>query len=99
MTAFLADGAISARDYLVVLSRDIMTVIGFFVATVTPGLKASMFKARLSGKIVTVLQLLVLLLLLVRPAALPALIPLLALTSAWAVADYTLMLHRTRVRS
>jgi phosphatidylglycerophosphate synthase len=99
VTAFLADGAISARDYLVVLSRDIMTVIGFFVATVTPGLKASMFKARLSGKVVTVLQLLALLLLLVRPAEFPSLIPLLAITSAWAVADYTLMLHHARLRS
>lgn len=98
VTTFLVDGAISVRQFLILLSRDIMTVIGFFVASVTPGLRPGMFRARRAGKLVTALQLLAVLLLLVRPLSFPPLVPLIALVSAWAIADYTLMLHRTRVR-
>lgn len=99
VTAFLADGAITMWQYLILLSRDVMTVIGFFVASVTPGLRPGMFRARRAGKLVTALQLLAVFLLLVRPRLFPGLVPLVAVASAWAVADYTLMLHRTRVRS
>lgn len=99
ISSFLLDGAIGMRDYFIVLSRDFATAIGFLVAYVTPGLDPARFRARWSGKVVTVLQLLALLALLLRPALFPPLLPAIALASAWAIADYTLMLHRTRVRS
>lgn len=99
LSAFLLDGTIGTGAYFVVLARDFATAIGFFVAYFTPGLDPASFKARLSGKVVTVLQLLALLTLLLRPALFPVLLPVLAAASAWAIADYTLVLHRTRVRS
>lgn len=99
ISTFLVRGELSTRDYFIVLSRDFATAIGFIVAYVLPGLDARDFKARLSGKIVTVLQLAALFALLLRPALFPYLVPLIAVCSAWAIADYTLMLHRTRVRS
>jgi cardiolipin synthase len=98
ISAFLFDGALSTRDYFIVLSRDFATAIGFFVAYVTPGLDVRSFKARWSGKVVTVLQLAALFALLLRPSLFPPLIPPIAIASAWAIADYTLTLHRTRAR-
>ncbi|HEU4643531.1 MAG TPA: CDP-alcohol phosphatidyltransferase family protein [Gemmatimonadaceae bacterium] len=99
ISAFLFDGTIGTTDYFIVLSRDFAIAIGFFVAYVTPGLDAGKFKARWSGKVVTALQLLALLLLLLRPSLFPMLLPAIAIASAWAIADYTIALHRTRVRS
>lgn len=99
ISAFLFDGTLSVRDYVLVLSRDFATVIGFLVAYVTPGLDAAAFKARLPGKMVTVLQLLALFALLLRPVLFPLLVPVIAVASAWAIADYTLALHRSRERS
>jgi CDP-diacylglycerol--glycerol-3-phosphate 3-phosphatidyltransferase/cardiolipin synthase len=99
ISAFLVDGGLTTRDYFIVISRDLAIALGFIVAYFTPGLEPANFKARLPGKVVTVLQLLALLALLLRPALFPALVPLIAVASAWAIADYTLVLHRTRVRS
>jgi phosphatidylglycerophosphate synthase len=99
ISAFLFDGTLSLRDYFIVLSRDFATAVGFLVAYLLPGLDPKNFKARWPGKVVTVLQLLALLTLLLRPALFPYLVPVIAAVSVWAIADYTLMLHRTRVRS
>lgn len=98
ISAFLVDGGLSTRDYFIVISRDLAIGLGFIVAYFTPGLEPRDFKARLPGKLVTVLQLLALLALVLRPALFPPLVPLIAAASAWAIADYTLVLHRTRVR-
>jgi CDP-diacylglycerol--glycerol-3-phosphate 3-phosphatidyltransferase/cardiolipin synthase len=99
ISAFLVDGGLSTRDYFIVISRDLAIGVGFIVAYFTPGLEPGDFKARLPGKLVTVLQLLALLALVLRPALFPPLVPLIAIASAWAIADYTLVLHRARVRS
>ena len=98
LCAFLFDGTLSTRDYFIILSRDFATAIGFLVAYVTPGLDAGMFRARWSGKVVTVLQLAALLALVVRPPLLSALILPIAAASAWAIVDYTLLLARERRR-
>src|SRR5579872_6232004 len=63
------------------------------------GVGSRAFKARWPGKVVTVLQLAALFALLLRPAVFPALVVLIAIASAWSIADYTLVLHRQRVRS
>src|ERR1700709_1608653 len=57
VSAFLFDGALSTVGYFIMISRDLMTAVGFLVARVIPWLKPVEFKARFSGKLVTVLQL------------------------------------------
>jgi CDP-diacylglycerol--glycerol-3-phosphate 3-phosphatidyltransferase/cardiolipin synthase len=99
ISAFLFDGLISTGEFLIVISRDLATAVGFLVAYLLPGLDPRAFKARWSGKIVTVLQLAALFALLLRPTLFHPLVPLIALASAVSIVDYTLVLHRQRVRS
>ncbi len=99
ISAFLIDGVVNAGEFLVVISRDLATAIGFLVAYMLPGLDPRAFKARWPGKVVTVLQLAALFVLVLRPGVFPVLVPVIAVASAVAVADYTLLLHRQRVRS
>jgi cardiolipin synthase (CMP-forming) len=98
LSVFLFHGVLSTRDYFIILSRDVAAAIGFLVAYLTPGLDPGTFRARWSGKIVTVLQLTALLVLVVRPPLLSALMPPIAVASAWAIVDYTLLLARERQR-
>src|SRR5512142_2669290 len=58
VTTFLIMGALSIVGFFVMISRDIMTALGFVVAKIVPWLRPVEFKARASGKIVTTLQLL-----------------------------------------
>lgn len=99
ISAFLFDGVIGAGAFLIVISRDLATAIGFVVAYLLPGLDPRAFRARWSGKIVTVLQLAALFALLLWPRLFGPLVPLIALASALSIADYTLVLHRQRVRT
>ena len=94
LTALLAQGQLSGRDYGVLLARDVATAVGAFVAWLMPGLDPWSFKARLSGKVVTVLQLAALLVLCVAPAASPLLVTVVGLASVAAIADYTIALAR-----
>lgn len=99
LSAFVANGVLPVLDCAIILSRDLATAVGFIVAHYLPGLDPARFRARWAGKIVTVLQLAALLVLLTRPSLLPALIPAIAVASAWAIADYTRHLARTRTPS
>lgn len=98
ISTLLWSGGLTVRDYFILLSRDFAIAIGFVVAYFMPGLDPADFKSRWPGKVVTVLQLLALLSLLAWPALFPYLVPLVAVASAWAIADYTLALHRSRAR-
>lgn len=98
LTAFVPTGELSAASYFLILSRDFATAIGFIVAWRLPGLDPQDFKARMPGKIVTVLQLAAILALSASPRAMDWLVPLIGVASALAIVDYTLMLHRTRKR-
>jgi CDP-diacylglycerol--glycerol-3-phosphate 3-phosphatidyltransferase/cardiolipin synthase len=98
LTAFVQTGELSPGSYFLILSRDFATAIGFIVAWRLPGLDPGDFKARMPGKIVTVLQLAAILALSASPVAMRWLIPLIAVASAVAIVDYTLVLHRTRKR-
>jgi CDP-diacylglycerol--glycerol-3-phosphate 3-phosphatidyltransferase len=93
---FLIEGALSTASYFILLSRDIMTLIGYLVARSVPGLRAVEFRARWLGKVVTALQLLTLVAVLVVPSAVPALVIVVGAASAASVADYTLTLWRER---
>ncbi len=96
---FLFEGAITSTQYFVLISRDIMTAVGFLVARAVRWLRPVAFRARLSGKIVTTLQLATLVAILMRPHLADVLITLVGMTSLWAVIDYTLMLWRERERT
>jgi CDP-diacylglycerol--glycerol-3-phosphate 3-phosphatidyltransferase len=93
---YLVEGAISTVAYFTLLSRDIMTAIGFLVARSVPWLRAVEFRARLLGKVVTVLQLLTLIAVLVAPAAVLPLVIAVGAVSVASIADYTLTLWRER---
>src|SRR5579884_1327220 len=58
VSVFLFEGELSTVGYFVMISRDLMTAVGFLVARAIPWLKPVQFRSRASGKIVTVLQLL-----------------------------------------
>jgi CDP-diacylglycerol--glycerol-3-phosphate 3-phosphatidyltransferase len=96
LCTYLLERAISTGTFFIVMSRDIATVIGFFVARSIPWLRAVEFRARFLGKLVTVLQLLTLAAVLVVPSAVPSLVLILGAASAASIADYTLTLWRER---
>src|SRR5687767_14720070 len=98
VSVFLFEGILSVPGYFIMISRDIMTAIGFVVARIMPSLRGVAFRARFAGKLVTVLQLGTFIVLLLRPSAAQPLLVMIALASLWAVVDYTWMLHRERAR-
>lgn len=107
VTAFVTyvlEGALTPLEFFVVLVRDISTAIGFLIARTVPSLRAVEFKARLPGKLVTSLQLLLLLAVPVLPVllgkeshqVLKLLLLAVGTLSVWAVVDYTAFLVRAR---
>jgi CDP-diacylglycerol--glycerol-3-phosphate 3-phosphatidyltransferase/cardiolipin synthase len=96
--AFLVGGQLTVAQCFTMLLRDIMTAVGFVVARVVPWLRAVEFRARFLGKLVTTVQLLVLLAVLVAPYAVGPLVLVVGVLSVAAVVDYTLALWRARAR-
>ncbi len=95
---YLVERQLTPLQYVVVIFRDIMTAIGFIVARNVSWLRPITFRARLAGKVVTALQLLILVAVLVRPELIPVLVPVIGVVAVIAVVDYTLLLWRERVR-
>ena len=98
MVTYVLKGELSIVETLLLLSRDVATAVGFFVARAVPRLRAVEFKARFPGKVVTVLQLVTLLALVAGVQPLTPFIALVALASALAIADYTRAVWRARAR-
>jgi CDP-diacylglycerol--glycerol-3-phosphate 3-phosphatidyltransferase/cardiolipin synthase len=98
VSTFLFTGALSTTGYFVMLSRDIMTAIGFVVARAVSWLRPVEFKARFAGKLVTVLQLATFVCLLRFPAWVNLCLWAVGITSAYAIVDYTFALWRARAR-
>jgi phosphatidylglycerophosphate synthase len=98
VSTFLFTGELSTLGYFVMISRDIMTAIGFLVARAVSWLRPIEFRARLSGKVVTVLQMLVFAALLRMPTWVTPLLWLVGAASLYSIADYTLALWRERAR-
>ena len=98
VSVFLYEGALGTAEYFVLLSRDIMTAIGFLVARMMTWLRAVEFKARLIGKVVTALQLATLFVILLAPRWTAVMVAVVGIASVAAVADYTLALWRARAR-
>jgi len=98
VATMLFAGRLGTGGYFVMIMRDLATAVGFLVARLIPWLRKVTFKARISGKVVTVLQLITLVALLVAPVIAPWLIVLVGVSSALSIADYTLALWRARAR-
>jgi len=96
VTTFLFMGALSTVGYFVLISRDLMTAIGFLVSRVVPWLQNVEFKARMSGKVVTVLQLITFVCLLGLPSFVTPMLWLVGITSVYSIVDYTYALWRAR---
>ena len=96
--SFVLGGQLSAWQAIAVMFRDVMSVIGFFVARNVSWLRPIPFKARPIGKAVTVLQLATFIAVLLTPSLVNALVIIVGLLGLAATIDYTLMLWRERSR-
>ena len=97
IATLVAEGSLTLLQAALLLSRDIMTTIGFVVARTVRWLRPVELKARVPGKLVTTLQIVALLAVLLMPARVTPLVVAVAALSAVAVADYTLALWRARI--
>ena len=95
---FVVDGQFTIWHAVAILFRDVMSIVGFFVARNVSWLRAIPFKARWVGKAATVVQLATFLAVLLMPSAVNALVITVAVLGLIATVDYTLMLWRERVR-
>jgi len=98
VSTFLFTGALGTFGYFVMISRDIMTAVGFLVARAVPWLRPVEFRARFSGKLVTVLQLATFVCLLRFQEWVSACLWLVGAASGFSIIDYTYALWRARAR-
>jgi len=98
VSTFLFTGDLTIAGFFVMISRDIMTAIGFVVARIVPWLQKVPFKARMSGKIVTTLQLITFAALLRMPRWVPACLWVVGVASLYSIIDYTYALWKARTR-
>ena len=98
ISTFLFEGRLSTIGYFVMISRDIMTAVGFLVARAVSWLKPVEFRARFSGKLVTVLQLATFVALLRVPRVVTPLLWAVGIASLYSIADYTFALWRERAQ-
>lgn len=98
VSTFLFEGDLSTLGYFVMISRDLMTAVGFLVARAVSWLKPVEFRARFSGKLVTVLQLATFVALLRVPSIVTPLLWLVGIASLYSIIDYTFALWRERAR-
>ncbi|HXT14417.1 MAG TPA: CDP-alcohol phosphatidyltransferase family protein [Gemmatimonadaceae bacterium] len=98
VSTFLFEGELSTIGYFVMISRDLMTAVGFLVARVVRWLKPVQFRARFSGKVVTALQMIAFIALLRFPGWITACLWLVGLSSLYSIVDYTYALWRERAQ-
>lgn len=96
VVAYVAGGQLSAWQAVALMFRDVMSIIGWFVARNVSWLRPIAFKARILGKVVTVLQLATFLVVLVAPAWVDGMVWVVFSLGFAASVDYTLMLWRNR---
>lgn len=98
ISTYLVEDRFTTGQYFLFLSRDIATAVGFVVAKVIPTLRPAVFRARMLGKLVTVIQLVTLVAVLILPELTTFLVFTTAAVSAAAIVDYTFALWRGRAR-
>jgi cardiolipin synthase (CMP-forming) len=96
VVSYVLGGQLSAWQAVAIMFRDVMSVIGWFVARNVSWLRAIPFRARFAGKAVTAVQLLTFLAVLLTPQFVDALVIIVGLLGLAATVDYTLMLWRER---
>ena len=98
ISTYLVEGLLTTGQYFIFLTRDLATAAGFIVAKIIPTLRPAVFRARMLGKIVTVVQLITLVVIIVMPELTRALILTIAIVSVASIVDYTIALWRGRAR-
>jgi CDP-diacylglycerol---glycerol-3-phosphate 3-phosphatidyltransferase len=98
ISAYLVEGQLTTGQYFIFLARDLATAVGFLVAKVIPTLRPAVFRARMLGKVVTVLQLITLVAVIIMPELTQLLVLTVGAISAAAIVDYTVALWRARER-
>lgn len=96
VVAYLIGHQLAAWQAVAIVFRDVMSVIGWFVARNVSWLRPITFMARPLGKVVTVVQLLAFLAVLLLPTWVSPLVVAVAVLGVIATIDYTLMLWRER---
>ncbi|HEX9127708.1 MAG TPA: CDP-alcohol phosphatidyltransferase family protein, partial [Gemmatimonadaceae bacterium] len=99
ISTYLVEGQLTTTQYFVFLTRDLATALGFVVAKIIPTLRPAVFRARMLGKIVTVLQLVTLVAIILMPELTQVLVVTIGVVSAASIVDYTIALWRERARS
>jgi phosphatidylglycerophosphate synthase len=98
ISTYLIEGKLTTGQYFIFLTRDIATAVGFVVAKIIPVLRPAVFRARMLGKIVTVLQLITLATVIVLPEVSRILILTIGVVSVASIVDYTFALWGGRAR-
>jgi CDP-diacylglycerol--glycerol-3-phosphate 3-phosphatidyltransferase len=99
VSTFVYEGTLSTLQYFVMISRDLMTAVGFLVARAVVWLRPVEFRARVSGKIVTTLQMIAFVLLLRRPEVASPMIWAVGVASLYSIIDYTWALWKNADRA
>jgi len=94
---YLADGLLLPWQAFALLFRDVMSLIGWFVARNVSWLRPIPFRARWPGKVVTALQFAAFVAALVAPSLVTPLVVAAFGLGLVATVDYTLMLWRERI--
>jgi phosphatidylglycerophosphate synthase len=98
ISTYLVEGLLTTGQYFIFLTRDLATAVGFVVAKIIPTLRPAVFRARMLGKIVTVVQLITLVVIIVMPELTRVLILTIGIVSVASIVDYTIALWRGRAR-
>ena len=98
ISTYLVEGLLTTGQYFVFLTRDLATAAGFIVAKIIPTLRPAVFRARMLGKIVTVIQMITLVTIIVLPETTRFLIRAIGIVSLASIVDYTIALWRGRTR-
>ncbi len=99
ISTYLVEGQLSTAQYFIFLTRDLATAAGFIVAKIIPTLRPAVFRARMLGKIVTVLQLITLVVIVLMPELTDVLVVTIGAFSVASIVDYTIALWRGRAPS
>lgn len=95
----LFDGMLGTWQYVILISRDFMTAVGFLTARAIPWLRGVRFTSRMGGKVVTVFQLATLALVFLAPDAVNVALVFVGVASLVSISDYTLALWHARQRA
>jgi len=98
ISTYLVEGLLTTGQYFIFLTRDLATAAGFVVAKIIPTLRPAVFRARMLGKIVTVVQMITLVTIIVVPELTDSLILTIGIISLASIVDYTIALWRGRTR-